>query len=202
MFIIYGLRFIAVIAILLFINVSLYAQVDGGGGGAIPSIDEKPLSGGGGIASGKSSKPVNFKNRNTVSKQNATISVAKNTSGAAVKKQKIGKKYSAKSPTVKKYDGFTIGDKYTFLNYEIVKAAQPIYTIAAREAGAKGLVQVEVLIDGNGNVIEARARSGNKLLHPEAETAAFGTKFNKPAVYGKPARCFGFIVFRFGLRED
>ncbi|NJM53961.1 MAG: hypothetical protein HC846_11585 [Blastocatellia bacterium] len=64
------------------------------------------------------------------------------------------------------------------------------------------MVQVEVLINVDGSVLKARARSGNKLLHPEAEKAALMTKFNKPSIYGKPARAVGFIVFRFGKRED
>ena len=65
-----------------------------------------------------------------------------------------------------------------------------------------GLVQVEVLIDTNGNVIQAKGRTGNKLLHPEAERAALASKFNRPTFGGKPARAIGFLVYRFGPAED
>jgi len=102
----------------------------------------------------------------------------------------------------KPWNGFVVGDKYTFLNFEVVSAEKPWYTRDAKANGAKGLVQVEVLIDTNGSVIEARARTGNKLLHPEAERAALASKFNRPTFGGKPARAIGFLVYRFGPADD
>lgn len=100
------------------------------------------------------------------------------------------------------WDGFVVGDKYTFLNFEVVSAEKPWHTREAKSAGASGLVQVEVLIDTNGKVIQAKARTGNKLLHPEAERAALASTFNRPAFGGKPARAIGFLVYRFGPAED
>jgi hypothetical protein len=100
------------------------------------------------------------------------------------------------------WDGFVVGDKYTFLNFEVVSAEKPWHTREAKAAGASGLVQVEVLIDTNGKVIQARARTGNKLLHPEAERAALASTFNRPTFGGKPARAIGFLVYRFGPAED
>ncbi|MEO5859464.1 MAG: energy transducer TonB [Pyrinomonadaceae bacterium] len=100
------------------------------------------------------------------------------------------------------WDGFVVGDKYTFLNFEVVSAEKPWYTRDAKANGAKGLVQVEVLIDTNGNVIQAKGRTGNKLLHPEAERAALASKFNRPTFGGKPARAIGFLVYRFGPADD
>lgn len=101
-----------------------------------------------------------------------------------------------------KYNGFVIGDKYSFLNFEVVSAEKPYHTRAAKAEGADGLVQVEVLIDEDGSVLTAKARTGNKLLHPEAERAALASKFNRPIVYGKPARAMGFLVYRFGNEES
>ena len=95
-----------------------------------------------------------------------------------------------------------IVNKYSFLNFEVVSAEKPYHTRAAKTEGASGLVQVEVLIDEDGSVISAKARTGNKLLHPEAERAALASKFNKPAVYGKPARAMGFLVYRFGAAKN
>ena len=100
------------------------------------------------------------------------------------------------------WDGFVVGDKYTFLNFEVVSAEKPWHTREAKSAGASGLVQVEVLIDTNGKVIQAKARTGNKLLHPEAERAALASAFNRPTFGGKPARAIGFLVYRFGPEED
>jgi hypothetical protein len=102
----------------------------------------------------------------------------------------------------KPWNGFIVGDKYTFLNFEVVSAEKPYHTRDAKANGAKGLVQVEVLIDTNGNVIQAKGRTGNKLLHPEAERAALASKFNRPTFGGKPARAIGFLVYRFGPAED
>jgi hypothetical protein len=100
------------------------------------------------------------------------------------------------------WNGFVVGDKYTFLNFEVVSAEKPWHTREAKSAGASGLVQVEVLIDTNGKVIQARGRTGNKLLHPEAERAALASSFNRPTFGGKPARAIGFLVYRFGPEED
>ena len=109
----------------------------------------------------------------------------------------------AKAPAKPKtWDGFVVGDKYTFLNFEVVSAEKPWHTREAKAAGASGLVQVEVLIDTNGKVIQARARTGNKLLHTEAERAALASTFNRPTFGGKPARAIGFLVYRFGPEAD
>ena len=88
------------------------------------------------------------------------------------------------------------------LNFEVVSAEKPWHTREAKSAGASGLVQVEVLIDPNGKVIQATARTGNKLLHAEAERAALASTFNRPTFGGKPARAIGFLVYRFGPEED
>lgn len=189
--------------IICLLGQNLYAQTSAGG--AIMAIDERALAGGGSaevsspVSAGSGKTGQSGKKNSSGKKQSATKSV-RNASANAI--ENTYKKLSPKPALPKKYDGFVIGDKYTFFNFEIVKYVQPVHTIKAQEAGAKGLVQVEILIGENGNVLQARARSGNKLLHPEAEKAALMTKFNKPSVYGKPARAIGFIVFRFGSAED
>ena len=132
------------------------------------------------------------------------------TSSRTTTKAKSTKTSAAKASTAKvttpakprPWDGFVVGDKYTFLNFEVVSAEKPWHTREAKANGAKGLVQVEVLIDTTGNVIQAKGRTGNKLLHPEAERAALASKFNRPTFGGKPARAIGFLVYRFGPAED
>ena len=172
------------------------------GGGAILSIDEPAT----GVAGGGSSK--NVKTVKTTQTGSASASAAKGSKSKNSKSTTVSSKNtSPKSKTLprgtpKPDSGFVIGDKYSFLNGEISEPVRPVFTLKAKQAGAIGLVQVEVLIDENGNVIQARARTGNVLLHPEAEKAALETKFNKPNVYGKPAKALGFIVFRFGRPED
>lgn len=156
------------------------AQVEGG---AIAAIDE-PSEGGGGRTRVEKYNP-----RNTTSKTRKASTTPKTRTESV-------------RPNPQRWDGFVVGDKYTFLNFEVISAEKPYYTRAAKASGAAGLVQVEVLIDTNGGVISARARTGNKLLHPEAERAALASKFNRPTVYGKPARAFGFLVYRFGKAEE
>jgi hypothetical protein len=99
------------------------------------------------------------------------------------------------------YAGPVLGDKYTFLNFEVVSAAKPIYRLKAKQGGASGLVQVEILIGENGDVLTAKARTGNKLLWDEAEAAALASKFNRPTLDGRPARATGFLVYRFGKAD-
>ncbi len=185
------LKSLAVIAALLSIAVAAAAQRSGGG--AILAIDEPPdaaraARGGGGMATQDESKSDPPR------------------SGSAKRSRPPAKRVAVRKtptsrPTPRAWDGFVVGDKYTFLNFEVVSAAKPYHTREAKASGASGLVQVEVLIDERGNVVSARARTGNKLLHPEAERAALESKFNKPMVYGKPARAVGFLVYRFGSEE-
>lgn len=100
------------------------------------------------------------------------------------------------------FNGPVLGDKYTFLNFEVVSAEKPYYTRAAKASGAIGLVQVEVLVNTDGSVISAKPRTGSKELWPEAERAALASKFNRPTADGRPARATGFLVYRFGPAED
>ncbi|MGB7209109.1 MAG: energy transducer TonB [Pyrinomonadaceae bacterium] len=159
----------------------LYAQVEGG---AIAAIDE-PSEAGGGV----SSKP-------TIVKKSKTSNVKSKASVPASRPKTV-----AARPKPKRWDGFVIGDEYTFMNFEVISAEKPYYTRDAKAGGASGLVQVEILIDTNGSVLNARARTGNKLLHPEAERAAFASKFSRFTFGGKPARAIGFLVYRFGSED-
>lgn len=191
---------IIILTICLF-GQNFYAQVSAGG--AIMAVDERTLAGGG---TTEINRPVSGASTTGKVKKNSAgkkASSAKATPGDSAKiSQTTYKKFLPKPRPPRKYDGFTIGGDDFLFNFEIVQFVQPVHTIKAQEAGAKGLVQVEILIEVDGSVLQARARSGNKLLHAEAEKAALMTKFRQFSVYGKPARAFGFIVFRFGPREE
>jgi hypothetical protein len=130
---------------------------------------------------------------------------ARSATHSSAKKTTTTKKAVAKMtavPKLRPWNGFTVGDKYTFLNFEVVSAEKPWHTREAKANGASGLVQVEVLIDTNGRVIQAKGRTGNKILHLEAERAALASTFNRPTFGGKSARAIGFLVYRFGPAED
>jgi hypothetical protein len=178
-----------VLAIFFFAATAVSAQPTGA---AILARDEPAEAGGG--ASGSGSKAFG----GATGKAKSGAKGAK--SGKATGTKTTSKTAAAVKP--KPWNGFVVGDKYTFLNFEVVSAEKPYHTREAKANGAAGLVQVEVLIDTNGSVIQAKARTGNKLLHPEAERAALASKFNKPAFGGKPARAIGFLVYRFGPAED
>ena len=174
------------------LNIDAHGQ---SGAGAIVAIDEAvgvPSAGKVRAAGGSSEQ---------------TRSASSSRSGGKAAGRSSGSKKSSRvTPTPKRmvtadkpnFNGPVLGDKYSFLNFEVVSAVPPTHTREAKNAGAKGLVQVEVLVGENGNVLSAHARTGNKLLWDEAEAAALASKFNKPTVNGQPARALGFLVYRFG----
>lgn len=78
-----------------------------------------------------------------------------------------------------------------------VYLSQPVYPATAKAANARGDVNVEVLINAKGIVVEAKAVSGNSLLRKSAEWAARRTKF-KPAKKGEnPLFVRGIIIYSF-----
>lgn len=130
-------------------------------------------------------------------------SSGRKTSGSTKKpKTSTAMRPSPPPPPPAAFNGPVLGDKFTFLNYEVVTAEKPYHTRAAKANGAKGLVQVEVLVSTDGSVLSAKARTGNKELWPEAERAALASKFNRPTADGRPARAMGFLVYRFGPADD
>ncbi len=169
--------------------------------GAIAAVDEPPersgpAEGGGGSPSAAAKAGATKRTTpRTTTRSTRTRTSAKSTAAAKPPPAK-----PKKDPA--NYDGFVVGDKYTFLNFEVVSAEKPYHTRAAKASGAKGLVQVEVLIDEDGSVLTAKGRTGNKELWPEAERAALASKFNQPTFGGKRARAIGFLVYRFGPAED
>jgi TonB family protein len=83
------------------------------------------------------------------------------------------------------------------LNNRAVKLIQPPYPPIARAAHASGEVQVQVLVDENGNVITAQAISGHVLLQASAVAAARMSKFSPMKVAGQPVKVNGIVVFNF-----
>lgn len=189
----------AFLFVILFCTSQTQAQPQAGG--AIVAIDEAAESRGTAAGAGAKAQSgtVGSGNRSTASRRTST---PRTRSKTTTKPTLTAAQIAARNKKIKDYDGFVVGDRYTFLNFEVVSAVKPYHTRDAKAGGASGLVQVEVLIDQNGSVLTAKARTGNKLLHPEAERAALESKFNKPTVYGKPARALGFLVYRFGPAED
>ena len=74
---------------------------------------------------------------------------------------------------------------------------KPAYPPAAKAIGASGAVNVQVLIDEQGNVISATAVSGHPLLRGAAQSAAKQAKFTPTKLSDQPVRVNGVIVYNF-----
>ena len=83
------------------------------------------------------------------------------------------------------------------LNGKAVHLVIPPYPAIARSAHASGAVNVQVLIDENGNVISAHATSGHPLLQAAAVAAAHASKFTPTKLSGQPVKVNGVIIYNF-----
>ncbi|CAN5538493.1 hypothetical protein BH20ACI3_BH20ACI3_42680 [soil metagenome] len=83
------------------------------------------------------------------------------------------------------------------LNGKAISLPKPAYPPVAKQAKASGIVVVQVLVDEKGNVVSARAVSGNPLLNAASVAAARATKFSPTKVNGKPVKVSGVIRYVF-----
>jgi TonB family protein len=80
---------------------------------------------------------------------------------------------------------------------DAVTKVTPIYPAIAKQVNAYGEVQVEIEIDENGRVTEARAISGHPTLRGAAEDAAGKWVFKPTLLGGTPVRSKGTLIFVF-----
>ncbi len=83
------------------------------------------------------------------------------------------------------------------LNSKAINLVQPQYSPAAKAVRASGEVNVQVVLDENGDVISVKSTSGEYVLRPAAEKAARASKFNPTISNGKPVKVTGVIVYNF-----
>lgn len=83
------------------------------------------------------------------------------------------------------------------VNGKAISLPKPPYPAEAKKDRFKSLVNVQVTIDEEGNVISAKAVSGNPVFHPSAEKAALGAKFSPTLMEGNPVKVTGVIVYNF-----
>lgn len=83
------------------------------------------------------------------------------------------------------------------LNGKALRLPAPDYPIPVRRANIWGIVTVQVIIDENGNVMEARAISGPVQLRGVAVKAARAAKFSPTKIYGNPVKVTGVITYNF-----
>jgi len=84
------------------------------------------------------------------------------------------------------------------LNGKALSLPKPDYPAEARAAGTEGVVVIQVTIDELGNVAEARAVSGPRILQEPAVNAALQAKFSPTRLNGEPVKVTGVLVFNFG----
>jgi TonB family protein len=83
-----------------------------------------------------------------------------------------------------------------------VKKVQPQYPPIAKAAKASGAVQVQILINEIGEVIEASVVSGHPLLRDAALLAARQWVFKPTELSGKPVKVLGILTFNFTLSDE
>ncbi|HET9524533.1 MAG TPA: TonB family protein [Pyrinomonadaceae bacterium] len=86
------------------------------------------------------------------------------------------------------------------VNGRALRLPKPEYPRSARDAGASGTVEVEVLIDETGRVISARAISGHPELRKTSEDAASRAEFSPTKIAGQPVKVTGTILYNFVYR--
>jgi periplasmic protein TonB len=74
---------------------------------------------------------------------------------------------------------------------------KPPYPAAARAIGITGDVNVQVLINEEGDVVSAQAITGHVTLKAEAERAARRAKFRPTLLSDQPVKVTGVIIYRF-----
>ena len=95
----------------------------------------------------------------------------------------------APSPAPRVSKGVTTG--------EVVTKVQPVYPSIAKQINAAGEVQVAIMINENGRVIEAKAVKGHPVLRAAAEDAARKWVFKPTLLDGKPVKQPGTLTFVF-----
>jgi TonB family protein len=87
-------------------------------------------------------------------------------------------------------------------NGKAVDLPMPVYPKEAFVSKAFGKVEVKVLIDENGDVVSAEAKSGNALLFNSAVEAAKKAKYIPTMCDDKPEKTDGLIVYDFPQPEN
>ena len=85
------------------------------------------------------------------------------------------------------------------LNGRATSLPKPAYPEAAKAVRATGPVAVRIIIDENGDVIEAAALSGHPLLRAAAVEAAKTAKFSPTRLSGQPVKVSGVLAYNFVL---
>ena len=88
------------------------------------------------------------------------------------------------------------------VNGKAVSLPAPEYPAAAKAVKAAGVVNVQVLIDENGDVVSASAASGHPLLRAAAVEAAKMARFSPTLLEGNAVKVSGVLTYNFALPDE
>ena len=86
------------------------------------------------------------------------------------------------------------------INGQAVSLPKPPYPPIAKQLRIQGTVNVQVLINEAGNVVSAKALSGNPALVTAAQSAAFAARFSPTLLGDQPVKVSGVITYNFMLQ--
>jgi protein TonB len=86
------------------------------------------------------------------------------------------------------------------LTSKAISLPQPPYPTIAKQMGAQGPVNVQILVDETGRVISAHVLSGHPTLVTAAKEAALRARFTPTLLNDKPVKVQGVIIYNFVLR--
>jgi TonB family protein len=85
------------------------------------------------------------------------------------------------------------------LNGKAIEKPLPIYPEIARAARASGTVTVQIVIDEEGKVENAKAVGGHPLLQSASVDAAYQARFSPTRLSGNPVKVSGVLTYNFAL---
>lgn len=153
----------------------------------------------------KITKPTSDAPVSVVETSIATSDVKKTSNAAeatAVKPEKSEPSITAPAAVTRKDDAPklpVIRMSEEALRKAAIDLPQPQYPEAAMLTGAEGNVEVQILVDEKGEVMNASVLSGNPLFSEVAAAAARKAKFSRAKLSPDPARIYGLINYTFTL---
>lgn len=84
----------------------------------------------------------------------------------------------------------------------LIEAPNPVYPAEASEQKIEGTVRVAIVIDENGKVVSARAKSGPGPQYAASQEAAYKARFKPTVIDGKPAEVAAAISYNFVIAGE
>jgi TonB family protein len=101
--------------------------------------------------------------------------------------------YGERAPDERRHGPIISG----ILNMKVASEVLPAYPQKAKEKGLEGRVEVQVLVNEDGEVIFANPLSGPEGLWAESVRAAVGARFTPSTLSGEPVKITGRLIYDF-----